>query len=125
MTDGERIAFLRGCEEEVCVSYRLPIRPALAAAALAASAIALPTAAAAQDAAPVVAEAAVEEAVDDYAYQEAEIFVGGIKDPSKAEFVEDPADSAMAELPVVYEEEAAPREPEALPSPRASAPGGI
>ena len=108
MADEERVAFLRGCEEEVCVSYKLPIRPAIAAAALAASAMALPTAAAAQDSAPVVADAAVEEAIEDLAYQEVEIFVGGIKDPKEVELVEDPKDSDLAELPVVYEDEAAP-----------------
>jgi hypothetical protein len=122
MADEERIAFLRGCEEEVCVSYRL--RPAIAAAALAASAIALPTAAAAQDDAPVVAEAAVEEAVEDLGSQEMWLIVGGIKDPSKVEFVEDPADSAMAELPIVYEEEATPVEPAARPAPSVSSPAG-
>lgn len=45
MTDGERVAFLAGCEEEVCVSYRVPLRPAIAAAALAAAAMSVPAAA--------------------------------------------------------------------------------
>ena len=48
-SDEERIAFAAGQKEEVCISYRVPLRPALAAAALAAAA--LPTMAAAQDAA--------------------------------------------------------------------------
>ena len=47
MTDGERLAFLAACTDQVCVSYSIPIRPALAAAALAA-AIASPSAAAAR-----------------------------------------------------------------------------
>ena len=42
MGEDDRIAFLRGCGEEICVSYRLPVRPAIAAAALAAAAFALP-----------------------------------------------------------------------------------
>ena len=37
MDDGERLAFLAGCEEEVCVSYRIPVRAAFTAAALAAA----------------------------------------------------------------------------------------
>lgn len=87
MADADRLAFLGGCREEVCVSYRMPIRNAIAAAAMAAAAVAMPTAAAAQD-------------------EEVEmIIVGGIKDPSKAQLVEDAADAAMPDLPVVYEAE--------------------
>lgn len=37
-TDAERAALLRGCEGEVCVSYRVPVTSALAAAALVATA---------------------------------------------------------------------------------------
>ena len=37
-SDAERAALLRGCEGEVCVSYRVPVTSALAAAALIASA---------------------------------------------------------------------------------------
>ena len=84
MDDGVRIAFFAGCKEEVCVSYRLPLRPAVAAAALAASAAAMPTAAAAQE-------------------QSIVVFAGGIKDPANVRFVEQKADRAIPELPVVYE----------------------
>jgi hypothetical protein len=114
MTDGERMAFLAGCTGEVCVSYRIPFRPALAAAAMAA-ALALPSAAAAQDQAPPAAEASIEameaaeaEAAIADAQMEMEIFVGGIKDLDKLEFVEDPADGAIPELPIVYEDDSAP-----------------
>ncbi len=48
MSDDERVAFMNGCEEEVCVSYRLPASSVVAAAALAVAVVATPTAAAAQ-----------------------------------------------------------------------------
>jgi len=88
MTDGERVAFLEGCETEVCVSYRLPVRPALAAAAIAAAAIVAPTAAAACEATSNV-----------------EIFMGGIKDTSNIEYVETASDRAIPVLPVVYDDD--------------------
>ena len=119
MSDDERMAFLAGCTGEVCVSYRIPFRPALAAAAMAA-ALALPGAAAAQDQAPAAdpaaieaisaaeADAAVAEAAMADAAMEMDIWVGGIKDLDKLEYVEDPADAAIPELPVVYEDDASP-----------------
>jgi hypothetical protein len=59
-SDEERIAFAAGQKEAVCISYRVPLRPALAAAALAAAA--LPNMAAAQDpAAPPAAQAPADE----------------------------------------------------------------
>ena len=89
--DGERRAFLAGCAEEVCVSYRLPLRPAIAAAALAVAAIASPAAAQTED----------EEVLE-------MIIVGGIKDPAAVQYVELPSDAALPDLPVVYEEPDAP-----------------
>lgn len=105
-SDDERVSFLASCETEVCVSYRVPIRPALVAAAMAAAVAALPAAAQDASAAPVaVADATapnpVVDAVDTY---EPDIFVGGITDPKNAEFVEDAADASMPALPVVYED---------------------
>jgi hypothetical protein len=85
MSDGERIAFMKGCAGEVCVTYRL--RPALAAAAFAVAAIAMPTAAAAcSDSTEVVV-----------------IVTGGIKDPANVQYVKDTSSDAAPELPVVYE----------------------
>ena len=98
-SDGERRDFLAGCAEEVCVSYRLPLRPAIAAAALAVAAIATPAAAQTED----------DEVLE-------MIVVGGIKDPAAVEYVEHPADAALPELPVVYEE--AERADEAPPAAR-------
>jgi predicted Fe-S protein YdhL (DUF1289 family) len=109
---GERRAFLAGCEEEVCVSYRLPLRGAMAAAALAA-ATASPAGAAGQS--PVVtippveltAEAEVEDEIVPEELSLEMIIVGGIKDPANAEFVDLPEDESVPELPAVYEDEPA------------------
>ena len=104
-SDDERRSFLAGCEEEVCVSYRLPVRSAIAAAALAASTVALP--AAAQDQPVAVGEPQLE---SDPRPSEMVIIVGGIRNPSRAEFVEAKGKEPAPELPVVYEDEApAPR----------------
>ena len=95
-SDGERVAFLKGCETEVCVRYTLPVRPALAAAALAAAVIALPVAA--QEPTVVYGDIAVPD--EDYDM----IIVGGIKDPKAVAMVEDPTDANLPELPVVYDD---------------------
>ncbi len=112
MSDRERVAFMAGCSSEVCVSYRFPLRPALAAAALAA---ALPVPAFAQDAAQVGAP--------EFAEDDMTIIVGGIRHPGKVAFVDDRTASAdqaydtsaaperdapKSELPVIYEDEPAP-----------------
>jgi predicted Fe-S protein YdhL (DUF1289 family) len=85
MSDGERVAFMKGCSGEVCVTYKFPVRPALAAAALAVAAIAMPQAAAACDVTEVV------------------VTGGGIKDPANVQYVQTPVDTTIPELPVVYE----------------------
>ena len=106
MSTTDRRHFLSSCESEVCVSYSF--RPALAAAALAATAMAIPTAAAAQTVEPVaVAEPAQP---DDAVAADAEdmmIIVGGIRDPKNAELVENPLDETLPALPVVYDDESA------------------
>jgi predicted Fe-S protein YdhL (DUF1289 family) len=89
MSDGERVAFMKGCTGDVCVSYKFTVRPALAAAMVAAAVIAAPMSAAAQD-----------------ATSEIVITGGGINDPANVEYVQDAADSAIPELPVVYEDKA-------------------
>jgi predicted Fe-S protein YdhL (DUF1289 family) len=113
-SDDQRVSFLASCETEVCVSYRVPIRPALVAAAMAAAVAALP--AAAQDA-PVAAVPAADVSADTAAdpYEGMDIIVGGIKDPKNAEFVEDAADASMPALPVVYEN-SEPAKPVATPT---------
>ncbi|CUS44904.1 MAG: hypothetical protein V4610_07135 [Pseudomonadota bacterium] len=84
MRDEERVAFMQACVGEVCVSYRLQLRPALAAAALAAASVAMPMAAAAQD--------------------DIDIVVGGVRDLHNVKYVEVAADKAVPELPAVYED---------------------
>ncbi len=88
-TDTQRVSFLAGCSEEVCVSYTLPVKVA-AAAAMAIATLAAPMAAAAQD------------CPDTEVY----VIVGGIHDPANTEMVETAADKAMPQLPVVYEDAA-------------------
>jgi predicted Fe-S protein YdhL (DUF1289 family) len=112
-TDGERVDFLAGCKEEVCVSYRI-VRPALAAAALAA--VALPTAAAAQTTAPAPAPvvAVTADEIGD-AGQEVEITGGGITDPGNVEFLSEDELAAIPEAPVTYEDEAPAPAPAAKP----------
>jgi predicted Fe-S protein YdhL (DUF1289 family) len=101
-SDDERVAFLSACKEEVCVSYR--IRPAIAAAALAAAAI--PTAAAAQDQAAAPAPvAAVSTDEIGPVEQEDYVIVGGIRDPANAELVSAEELAATPEVPVTYEDE--------------------
>lgn len=104
MDDDGRRTFLAGCdEEETCVSYRLPMRAAIAAAALAAVSPAM-----AQD-----QPAAAPDAEATYAYDEADmgqvIIVGGIK-PARAEMIAVAEDASVPELPIVYEDASALRE---------------
>lgn len=109
-SDGERSAFLSGCETDVCVRYTLPVRPALAAAALAAAMVSAP--AYAQDAAPAAVETGMPDEELDW------VIVGGIKDPKSAKLVqvEDPADAALPELPVIFDEPAETRSIKAKPA---------
>jgi predicted Fe-S protein YdhL (DUF1289 family) len=69
MSDRQRQAFLKSCDGEVCVSYRLPVRAALAAA-LAVGAMTAPTVAA---------------ACEDL--QELVIVAGGLRRPAKAHMI--------------------------------------
>ncbi|HYW15913.1 MAG TPA: hypothetical protein VE891_07140 [Allosphingosinicella sp.] len=104
MDDGERLAFLAGCEEEECVSYRIPARAIVAAAALAAASMSAP--AMGQEAAAPEIEAVEADSVP---YDESMVIVvGGIKDPKKAVLVEIDVDTDVPEMPVVYDDEEAP-----------------
>ncbi|HEX4859835.1 MAG TPA: hypothetical protein VFV07_01275 [Rhizomicrobium sp.] len=87
MDDAQRVAFMTGCTGEVCVTYRMPMRTALAAAALAAAVVAVPTAAAAcSDTTEVLV-----------------VMGGGIKDPANVQYVKDTSDRNVPQVPVVYE----------------------
>lgn len=87
-SDDERVAFLKARAGEVCVSYKLRLRPALAAAA-AVAALGAPMAALAQQTPTVESEV---------------IVVGGIKDPANIEYVDDARDADVPELPVVRDD---------------------
>jgi hypothetical protein len=91
MSDAERVALIAGCKDEICVRYAFPVRPAVAAAALAVAAVAVPSAAAACSDPQVI-----------------EVVVGGIKDPANVQYVKAPEDKSVPELPVVYESKPAP-----------------
>lgn len=65
MDDGARVAFFETCETEVCVSYAVPIRSALGAAALAAAAVAALPAAAQDVPAPAAATPVQAQPVDE------------------------------------------------------------
>ena len=116
MSDGERLAFLAGCEEEVCVSYAIPIRPALAAAAMAA-AIAIPSAATARPQPSPPPQVPIMVPV-----------AGGIAPPTQVQIVEVPKDATASDIPQMYEDqpveplppatgkEAQPKPPEGQPS---------
>ena len=93
MTDEGRVAFMKSCTGEVCVSYRAAFRPALAAAALAVVAMGAPSAAF---------------ACDD-ATSEVVITGGGIHDPANAEYISDKSDATdiAPALPVIYERNSA------------------
>jgi len=101
LSSAEKRAFLAGCAGEVCISYRFA--PAVAAAALAA---AMPAAAAAQDLGPAVPNAAAIAAstAEIASMGDMQIVVGGIKDPSNVQFVADPTDHGVPDLPIVYED---------------------
>lgn len=88
MSDDERVAFMRGCSGEVCVSYKLATRRVLAAT-VAVAAIGAPMAAA---------------ACDD-ATQEIVISTGGIKDPASVTWTENYSDRSIPDLPVTYEQQ--------------------
>ena len=87
MSDDQRVAFMKGCSGEVCVSYRISKRTALAAAMVFA-AVAAPTAAA---------------ACSDAVEEEIVVTGGGITDPANVQYAKDTSSDAAPELPVVYE----------------------
>lgn len=98
LSDDERFAFMKGCSGEVCVTYKFPVRPVLAAAVVVA-AMAAPVTAAACDATDVTV-----------------VVTGGIKDPANVKFVENPGDNAIPELPVVYDSAAGKQAPSNAPA---------
>jgi len=94
MGDAGRVAFMKSCSGEVCVTYRMPMRSALAAAALVVAVVAVPTAAA---------------ACSDATEVENVVVTGGIKDPANVQYVKDISDRNVPQVPVVYEPRNAPQ----------------
>jgi hypothetical protein len=92
-SDDERKAFIARCADEVCVSYRFRLRPAIAAA-MTVAALGAPMAAAAQQMPTVEQEV---------------IIVGGIKDPASVEYIADASDADIPELPVVHDDRQPPQ----------------
>lgn len=110
MSDAERINLVAGCADEICVSYRLPARTILAAAALGAG-FGMAGLAQAQDAPPPsAAEAPAEDVEENW------IIVGGLRAPEKAEWVDASRPADMAELPVIEEGEDPAQGKAALPA---------
>lgn len=133
LSDAERMALVAGCDGEICVSYTVAAKGALAAAALgAALGMGAPAMAGDTDAVAEaqVSDAAAQDAADVAADDEVAnyIIVGGLKEPKrtvwlKAPVAERPAN--LAELPVVYEDDpadqsAAANEATAKPDPKAN-----
>jgi hypothetical protein len=107
MDGPERLAFLRSCEGEVCISYLAPARIALAAMALAAS-VATPLAAAACE--PTMVE----------------VVVGGLRNAAQAELIRDAGETAIPALPVIYEPQPPARTPsDSAPEAKAPAPAPV
>jgi hypothetical protein len=105
MTDGERVAFVESRTGDVCVSYKLPLKRAIAAAAL--SAMAVPMAAAAQDAPTDAAQSETEnDIIGSFAFP-----VGAIKKQGKRKYIETVEDMALPELPIATEPDANPPKP--------------
>lgn len=97
MSDAERIDLVSNAKTELCVSYKVGARSVLAAMAAGAAVTSMPLAA--QDSASAGAELRGSTQV---------IIVGGMRKPTKTEWVKDEEPSKLAELPVVYEDAPAP-----------------
>ncbi len=106
MTDDERMAFMASCKDEVCVSYKAPLRSMAAAAALAAATATVP-AAAQEKLVDLESDRAEYEELPNCADELTEfiIVVGAIKDPNNVEYVDTAEDLETPALPVTYEDE--------------------
>jgi len=113
MEEVERAQFLASCETEICVSYRLPKPRRIGVAIAAAAMMGVPVAA--QELEPTTpppheqvegknTEQTKAENVEEM-WEFDTVIVGGIKNPSKAEYIDTQADLEIPELPVVFEDE--------------------
>lgn len=98
LDDAARVALVAGCPEELCVSYKVAARSALAAMAMGAAVASLPVAA--QDMAAPAADTTTYE-------EDMVIIVGGLRAPKKTEWVKEDGQHAAPDLPVIYDDEPA------------------
>ena len=101
LSSAARQALVAGCSDEICVSYRLPVKSALAAMALGAS-MAAPAHAQVDE---LLATNLAEPESGEYCYEE--IIVGGLKKPGEVEWLTADLDTDLPEMPVVYDDEPA------------------
>lgn len=99
MSDAQRMALVAGCKDEICVSYSVVAKTALAAAAMSA-ALGMPVAAAAET---VAATESLDAAENPDEYMDV-IIVGGLKTPKKTVWIDTKRPAGLAKLPVVYED---------------------
>jgi hypothetical protein len=99
MSDAERFDLVNNAKTELCVSYKVGARSVLAAMAAGAAITSMPLAAQDEGAS----------AGGELRGSTMVIVVGGMRKPTKTEWVKDEAPSKLAELPVVYEDAPAPK----------------
>ena len=98
-----RRALVAGCSGgERCVSYRVPVKSALAAMALSAS---MATPAFAQVDEVLATEA--EPTSGEYCFEDNQIIVGGLKKPGEVEWLTADLDNSLPDMPIVYDDEPA------------------
>lgn len=112
LSSAARQALVAGCRDEICVSYRISARAALAAMALGATMVAAPAHAQADE---LLAANPAEPASGEYCYEDIIVVAGGLKKPGEVEWLTAELDNKLPDMPVVYDDEGA----DNRPSPRA------
>lgn len=102
MSDAERVALVAACPDQLCVSYKVAARSALAAMAMGAAVASLP--AAAQDAPANGGAAQISPGEADW--DDLVIIVGGLRKPDDTKWVKEDGRKAQPNLPVVYDDAA-------------------
>ena len=111
-----RRALVAGCSGEICVSYKVSAKSALAAMALSAS-MATPAFAQVDE---VLANNG-EPTSGEYCLDDMQIIVGGLKAPGAVEWLTADLDDSLPDMPVVYDDApAAPSDAKAVPASTAS-----
>lgn len=99
LSSAARQALVAGCSDEICVSYKLPVKSALAAMVLGASM----TAPAHAQVDELLATNLAEPESGEYCYEE--IIVGALKKPGAVEWLTADLETDLPEMPVVYDDE--------------------